>query len=122
MKAQIFGISWTADYPDGQDFLQLFYSKNISPGPNDSNFSNQEFDKLYEKALLLPPGSERDQLYYKMRNIIVEETPQILELHRQYYLIRHGWLENFKFSYMILDFPKYMKVDPKKRVALKSKL
>ncbi len=122
MKAQIFGISWTADYPDGQDFLQLFYSKNISPGPNDSNFSNPEFDKLYEKSLLLPPGNERDQLYHKMRDIIVEEVPQILELHRQYYIIRHGWLDNFKFSYMILDFPKYMKVDPKKRAELKAKL
>ena len=122
MKAQIFGISWTADYPDGQDFLQLFYSKNMSPGPNDSNFSNAEYDKLYEKSLLLPPGNDRDQLYHKMRDIIVEETPQILELHRQYYNIRHGWLDNFKFSYMILDYAKYMKVDPKKRAELKAKL
>ncbi len=122
MKAQIFGIAWTADYPDGQDFLQLFYSKNISPGPNDSNFSNPEFDKLYEKALLLPPGSERDQLYHKMRDIVVEETPQIFELHRQFYVIRHGWLDNFKFSYMILDYPKYMRVDAKKRAELKAKL
>ncbi len=122
MKAQIFGISWTADYPDGQDFLQLFYSKNISPGPNDSNFSNPEFDKLYEKSLLLPPGNERDQLYHKMRDIVAEEVPQILELHRQFYIIRQGWLDNFKFSYMILDFPKYMKVDAKKRAELKAKL
>lgn len=122
MKAQIFGIAWTADYPDGQDFLQLFYSKNISPGPNDSNFSNAEYDKLYEQSLLLPPGAERDQLYHKMRDIVVEETPQILELHRQFYIINHGWVDNLKFSYMILDYAKYIKIDPKKRAELKAKL
>jgi len=122
MKAQIFAIAWTADYPDGQDFLQLFYSKNLSPGPNDSNFSNAEYDKLYDKAMLTPPGPERDNLYHKMRDIVVEECPQIFEAHRQFYILSHGWLNNFKFSYMIMDFPKYLKVDPKKRSELKAKL
>ncbi len=122
MKAQIFGIAWTADYPDGQDFLQLFYSKNLSPGPNDANFTNAEFDKIYEKSLLLAPGAERDKLYHQMRDIVVEETPSILALHRQYYILRQGWLNNFKFSYMLMDFPKYIRVDTKKKAELKAKL
>ena len=53
-QTQLFGIAWGADYPDAQGFYQLFYSKNVSPGPNDSGFTNTEFDKIYEQSLLLP--------------------------------------------------------------------
>lgn len=121
-KAQIFGIAWTADYPDGQNFLQLFYSKNASPGPNDSNFNNPEYDKLYEKALLLKPGTERDELYHKMRDILIEQSPQIFQVNRQFYWGKNGWLQNFKFSNMVYDFGKYLKVDTQKKMDLKPKL
>ena len=33
-SAQMFMLGWVADYPDVESFLQLFYSKNISPGSN----------------------------------------------------------------------------------------
>src|SRR5690606_23246222 len=61
-QAQIFGIAWGADYPDAQNFLQLFYSKNMSPGPNDSSFSNAEFDRLYEQSMKMPPGPAREAI------------------------------------------------------------
>lgn len=121
-KAQLFGIAWGADYPDAQNFFQLFYSKNMSPGPNDTSFKNAEFDKLYEKALTLPPGKERDAVYVKMRDIVVEETPWIFNIHRLGYYVSHGWLQNFKFNDIQLDYFKYLRVDPKKRAELKSKL
>ena len=37
------------DYPDSENYLSLFYSKNFTPnGPNYTHFSNEEFDRLYE--------------------------------------------------------------------------
>ena len=32
-QAQLFQLGWVADYPDAENFLQLFYSKNESPAP-----------------------------------------------------------------------------------------
>lgn len=121
-RAQIFGIAWGADYPDAQNFYQLFYSKNAPPGPNDSAFSNAEFDKIYEQSLLLPPGTARDVLYTKLRDIVVEETPWIVNVHRVGYRVIHGWVNNFKWSDVQNDNLKYLRVDPKKRAELKSKL
>ena len=121
-KAQIFGIAWNADYPDPQNFFQLFYSKNMSPGPNDSSFSNADFDKYYEQALALPPGDARDVLYQKMRDIVTEESPWLFNLHRQGYRTVHGWLRNFKWNDIQNDVVKYLRVDPKKRAELSSKL
>ena len=44
--------SWIADYPDGENYLSLFYSENFTPGgPNYTHFSNKEFDILYQTAL-----------------------------------------------------------------------
>ena len=30
-QTQIFQLGWVADYPDEQDFFQLFYGKNAVP-------------------------------------------------------------------------------------------
>jgi oligopeptide transport system substrate-binding protein len=119
---QIMDMAWSADYPDAQDFLQLFYSKNVSPGPNDSGFANVDFDKLYEKALALPPGAERNALYGKMQTLLAEECPWIFEVHRTTYDLRQGWLHNFKWSYLITTNYKYIRIDPKQRAELKPKL
>ncbi|MDV7399663.1 ABC transporter substrate-binding protein, partial [Arthrospira platensis SPKY1] len=48
-KADFFRASWIADYPDAENYLSLFYSKNKAPnGPNYTHFSNAKFDALYE--------------------------------------------------------------------------
>jgi ABC-type transport system substrate-binding protein len=121
-EAQIFSFAWAADYPDPQNFLQLFYSKNFSPGPNDTSFSDPEFDRLYEKALTLPVGKERTELYKKMRDIVVEENPWIFIRTRKEYRLVHGWVGNFKWNQIESAMFKYIKVDPKKRAELKGKL
>jgi oligopeptide transport system substrate-binding protein len=60
---------WIADYPDGENFMQLFYSKNIGQS-NNSCTDIPEFDALYEKARLLPAGPERDALYVDMARLL----------------------------------------------------
>ncbi len=121
-KAQLFGIAWGADYPDAQNFYQLFYSKNMSPGPNDTSFSNFEFDKLYEESLTLAPSPARDVLYKKMRDVVVEESPWLLNIHRLRYAVIHGWMGNYKYNDIALDLPKYWHVDSKKRAEMAPKL
>lgn len=121
-EGQIFGYAWGADYPDTQNFLQLFWTKNFPPGPNDTRFSNADFDKLYEKSLTLPPGAERTDLYKKMRDIVVEEIPWIFLRTRKEYRLQHGWLGNFKWNQIENGMFKYIKIDPKKRAELKGKL
>jgi ABC-type oligopeptide transport system substrate-binding subunit len=44
-----------ADYPDGDNFMQLFYGKNIHMN-NNGCVSLPEFDALYEHRQRLPAG------------------------------------------------------------------
>jgi ABC-type transport system substrate-binding protein len=121
-KAQIWGIAWLADYPDAENFLQLLYGGNVSPGPNNANYKNKEFDELYQKASKLPPGPERAKVYQQMRDIVVRDMPWVPGAHRLAYIAHHGWLKNFKYHSIVNDYFKYLKVDTKNRSEAKAKL
>lgn len=60
---------WIADYPDGDNFLQLFYGKNIHV----SNFncvSIPQFNALYKKSKSLPADPERQALFLEMMRLL----------------------------------------------------
>ena len=74
----IFRASWIADYPDAENYLSLFYSKNFTPnGPNYAHFKNNVYDSLYVASLSLPNIEKRKLLYEKMDSIIIEEAPVV---------------------------------------------
>jgi ABC-type transport system substrate-binding protein len=110
-KGQVYSFAWGADYPDAENFLQLFYSKNMSPGPNDSNYSNPEFDKLYEASLKLPPSKERTELYKKMALIVVEDVPWIPGVHRMIFNLINPWFKNYKYTEVDHGRSKYYRID-----------
>ena len=75
-KLPIFRASWIADYPDAENYVSLFYSKNFTPnGPNYTHFKNDKFDKLYEKSIKEVNVKKRYRLYQQMDSIIIEEAP-----------------------------------------------
>ncbi|MEM6717860.1 MAG: ABC transporter substrate-binding protein [Bacteroidota bacterium] len=72
----IFRASWIADYPDAENYLSLFYSKNFTPnGPNYTRFKNTQFDEWYETALRETNASLRAKLYTKMDSLLISEAP-----------------------------------------------
>ncbi len=110
-KGQMWSYAWSADYPDAENFLQLFYSKNAAPGPNDSNYSNPEFDRLYEKSLTQNDSAERTALYKKMSEMVMEDTPWVFGVHRVTYCLSHPWLKNYKPHEFNHGMSKYYKID-----------
>ena len=95
-KAQLWEYAWSLDYPDAENMFQLFYSKNVSPGSNDANYMNPEFDRLYEKSSILSAGAERTKIYGQMVKMLVEDCPWIFGSHRMSYVLIQPWLRNYK--------------------------
>lgn len=78
-KVSFFRASWLGDYPDAENYLTLFYSKNFTPaGPNKTHFKNAEFDRLYETALRETDTEKRYDLYRRMDRLVTEEAPIIV--------------------------------------------
>jgi peptide/nickel transport system substrate-binding protein len=88
MKAQaklpFFRASWIADYPDAENYLSMFYSRNFCPkGPNYTHFSNAEYDRLYELSLSTTQDSLRYSIYRQMEDILMEKSPFIVLYYDQ---------------------------------------
>ncbi|WP_295203976.1 ABC transporter substrate-binding protein [Sediminibacterium sp.] len=75
-QALFFRGSWIADYPDAENYMAMFYSKNPAP-PNYTRYKNPDFDELYERALLEINDSLRYDLYRKMDQIVINDAPVI---------------------------------------------
>ncbi|MBC7850702.1 MAG: ABC transporter substrate-binding protein, partial [Chitinophagaceae bacterium] len=75
-QALFFRGSWIADYPDAENYLSVFYGKNPAP-PNYTRYHNPNFDRLYEKALLVENDSARYELYQEMDRLIIEDAPVV---------------------------------------------
>jgi peptide/nickel transport system substrate-binding protein len=75
-KLAIFRASWIADYPDAENYLSLFYSKNFAPnGPNYTHFKSKEFDELFDKTSAITNRLDRNKMYYKMDSLVISEAP-----------------------------------------------
>lgn len=94
-QAPFFSGTWIADYPDEENFLALFYSKNPAP-PNYTKFSNAEFDKLYELALAEKNEKKRIQYYQKMDNIVMEEAPVVPLYYDEVVRFAHDYVEGIE--------------------------
>lgn len=75
-QAAFFRGSWIADYPDAENYLGVFYSKNPAP-PNYTRYHNPAYDKLYEAALEQSNDSLRYGLYRQMDRIIISDAPVV---------------------------------------------
>ena len=74
-----FRSSWVADYPDAENYLSLFTTPNFSPaGPNYTHYTNVQYDKLYEKALLCNDLEQRAQYYTEMDSLMMQDAPVVV--------------------------------------------
>ena len=80
-KLQMRVASWIADYPDGDNFMQLLYGPNTYQS-NNACARIPEFDRLYERTQSMPPGPERDRLYQEMTRVIEAYAPWRLMISR----------------------------------------
>lgn len=75
-EALFFRGSWIADYPDAENFMAMFYSKNPSP-PNYTRYNNPAFDALYNKALEETNDALRYALYRQMDQMVINDAPVV---------------------------------------------
>ena len=75
-KALFFRGSWLADYPDAENYLSVFYSKNPAP-PNYTRFHDPVFDRLYEQSLEETNDSARYRLYQEMDQRVIDAAPVV---------------------------------------------
>jgi oligopeptide transport system substrate-binding protein len=112
-KLATWQLSWAADYPDAENFLQNLYGKNEEL--NYARFRNAKFDSLYEQARKLPPSDERNKIYAEMKRIIAVYVPWMPQTHRLRNEVWHPWLIGYKKHPMYNQVWMYLDIDESKR-------
>jgi len=103
--------SWIADYPDGDNFMQLLYSKNIYQS-NNACATIPEYDRLYEKSIRMPDSPERDKLYREMAKIIEAYAPWRLDISRYRNQLMQPWVIGYKKHPILHSEWQYIDVAP----------
>lgn len=75
-ELDFFRGSWIADFPDGENYLALFYGGNGAP-PNYTFFKNEAYDKLYNQAVQTADPTVYIPMYQEMERIMLEEAPVV---------------------------------------------
>ncbi len=64
-KLMMWTSGWVADYPDGDNFVQLLYGPNTGQS-NNGCYESKAFDAYYEKSTTMPNSPERNFLFLEM--------------------------------------------------------
>lgn len=95
-EADMFYLSWWADYPDPENFLfPLFHSANYGPAGNRTRYTNTVVDALIEQGRLTMDEKKRNALYQKAEKLIVTDSPWVFLWHRTDFIIRQPWVKNY---------------------------
>jgi len=119
-KYQVFWLGWNADYPDAENFLFLLTTaagKTKYDGENTSNYSNAEFDRLFEQMRTMDNGPEKQVLIDKMVHIAERDAPWTWGFYPYASAAAQHWVYNYKPAVLIRDFGKYIRLDVPQRVA-----
>ena len=113
-KLQMRVAAWIADYPDGDNFMQLLYGPNVFQS-NNACARIPEYDRLYEKTKKMPPGPERDRLYQEMARIIEVYAPWRLTISRYRNMLVQPNVMGYKKHPILHAHWHYIDVVPKAR-------
>jgi len=103
--------AWIADYPDGDNFMQLLYGPNTGAS-NGGCAKIPEYDALYAKTARMPPGPERDKLYQDMTRIAEAYAPWRLTISRYRNQLLQPRVEGYKKHPILRAQWQYLDVAP----------
>ncbi len=122
-NAQLFMWGWNADYPDPENFMFLLYGPNSRAkhaGENAANYSNPEFDALFDQMKNMDNSPRRDAVINKMLEIIRADAPWLWGYHPKDYLLHHGWYGNLLPNLFAHNTLMYRRIDLDERAQLRS--
>ena len=81
-KVTLINSSWTMDYPDVENIMQLYYGPNAAPGSNSASYNNPHYNRLYETGAVLNESLERTHIYREMNQLLMDDCVSFTGISR----------------------------------------
>ncbi len=98
-RVQMFHLGWIGDYPDPENFLQMFHSKNVSPGANHMMYVNPEFDRAFDAMD-----------WRRAQEIVREDCPWIFLHSPKNYFLMWDRVENYVPTDFTYGIEKHLRI------------
>ena len=102
---------WTADYPDGDNFMQLFYGQNVHQN-NAGCLADPVLDRLYGASQKLAAGPARDALYHQMARRIEVTGAALMGYARYRNMLAQPTVLGYKKHPIMHQEWLYIDIDP----------
>ncbi len=119
-NTQLFFLGWNADYPDPENFMFLLHGPQGAVkqgGENKANYTNPEFDRMFEQMKNMENGPERQAIIDRMVGVLRQDAPWVWGYHPKDYSLYHAWLANVKPNQMARNGLKFYRLDAAQREA-----
>ncbi len=112
-QLQMWGSAWTADYPDGDNFMQLLYGPNTGQS-NNGCYESKAFDAFYEASRRLPDSPERNRLFLEMTRQMEVDGAWVLGVSRERNTLIRPWVLGYKKHPILSATWIYLDIDQAK--------
>lgn len=105
-KADFWRSAWVADYPDPENFLNLFYGKHVPANLSDKSYinftryRNPSFDSTFQSALRTTDEKARMELFAKCDQMIVDDAVVMPVYYDNYIRLVQTNVRNFPINAM----------------------
>lgn len=107
----LFSWNWFADYPDGENFMQLLYGPN-SLQSNFGCYQSDFYDRSYLHAERLQDGPERNRLFIAMTRQMESDTAWVLGAYQRSIAVVQPWVLGHKVHPFLYSVLPYVDVKP----------
>jgi ABC-type transport system substrate-binding protein len=106
----MWGSAWGADYPDGENFMQLFYGPNTHQS-NHGCYRSAAFDKYYDQMRAMPNSPERDRLFLLMSRQIEVDGEMKLGSARYRNVLIYPQVKGFRWHPIVTGNYEFLDID-----------
>jgi ABC-type transport system substrate-binding protein len=110
-KLMMWQLGESSSGPDGQDALARLYGP-LAGNNNLARFQLDEFDRLFERAQVLPDGPERAALFRQAQRLAVAYMPYKIHVHRIHTDLAYPWVYGFRRPLFGGEWWHMVDVDP----------
>lgn len=111
-QLMMWSAAWTADYPDGDNFMQLLYGPNTGES-NNGCYESKAYDAMYEQSRTLAPDSiERNHLFIDMTRQMEVDGAWSLHVSPIGNELIRPWVKGYKTHPILNAEWMYMDVEP----------
>ena len=112
-QLMMWGAAWIADYPDGDNFMQLLYGPNTGHS-NNGCYESKSFDALYERARAMSPDlPERNRLFLEMTRQMEVDGAWSMHVSRERNQMIRPWVLGYKKHPILHAEWIYMDLEPR---------